>query len=110
MGGERETLTAGNLSVQHRCAASKLVGATADESSTGPCTKDVGLIFYYCDAKKLHEEALKPVAPKNVLIDEANRRFYFEFAADDFSSETQATLSCVATQTDKGRLEPTKRR
>ena len=45
----------------------------------------IDIIRYYPDTIKFLEEALKPVVPKNVNVDEKDKRIHFEIAEDDMS-------------------------
>ncbi len=45
----------------------------------------IDIIKYDPDPLSLLQEALKPAMPKNIRIDERNRRIYFEVAEDDLS-------------------------
>lgn len=45
----------------------------------------IDIIRYYADPRKMLEEAIKPAVPRNVEIDERNRRMYFEVSEDDLS-------------------------
>jgi len=45
----------------------------------------IDIIRYYPDTIKFLEEALKPVVPKNVTVDEKDKRIHFEIAEDDMS-------------------------
>ena len=45
----------------------------------------VDVIRYFPDPRKMLEEAISPAVPKNMRIDEANRRIYFEVAENDLS-------------------------
>ena len=46
----------------------------------------IDIIRYYPDTIKFLEEALKPVVPKNVTVDEKDKRIHFEIAEDDMLS------------------------
>lgn len=43
----------------------------------------IDIIHHYDDVEEMLDEALKPAIPRNVQIDEKNRRIYFEVAEDD---------------------------
>jgi N utilization substance protein A len=45
----------------------------------------IDIIRYFSDPVKMLEEAIKPAVPRNVTIDEANRRIHFEVLEDDLS-------------------------
>lgn len=45
----------------------------------------IDIIRYYADPRKMLEEAIKPAVPRNVQIDERNRRIYFEVSEEDLS-------------------------
>ena len=45
----------------------------------------IDIIRYYQDPLKLLEEALKPAVPKNINVNEGDRRIHFEVAEDDLS-------------------------
>ena len=45
----------------------------------------IDIIRYYQDPLQLLEEALKPAVPKNIKINEGDRRIHFEVAEDDLS-------------------------
>jgi len=45
----------------------------------------IDIIRYYSDPLQLLEEALKPAVPKNIKVNEADRRIHFEVAEDDLS-------------------------
>lgn len=45
----------------------------------------IDIINYHPDPVKMLEEALKPATPKNVKVDEQNRRIHFEAAEKDLS-------------------------
>ena len=45
----------------------------------------IDIIRYYQDPLQLLEEALKPAAPKNINVNEGDRRIHFEVAEDDLS-------------------------
>ena len=45
----------------------------------------IDIIRYYQDPLQLLEEALKPAVPKNVNVNEGDRRIHFEVAEDDLS-------------------------
>jgi len=45
----------------------------------------IDIIRYYQDPLQLLEEALKPAVPKNIKVNEAERRIHFEVAEDDLS-------------------------
>ena len=45
----------------------------------------IDIIRYYSDPLQLLEEALKPALPKNIKINELERRIHFEVAEDDLS-------------------------
>lgn len=45
----------------------------------------IDIIRYYSDPVRMLEEAIKPAIPKNIKIDEANRRINFEVSEDDLS-------------------------
>jgi N utilization substance protein A len=46
----------------------------------------VDIIRYYADPQRMLEEAIKPALPKNVRVDERNRRIYFEVAEKDLAT------------------------
>lgn len=45
----------------------------------------IDIIRFYTDPLQLLEEALKPAVPKNIKVNEAERRIHFEVAEDDLS-------------------------
>ena len=45
----------------------------------------IDIIRYYSDPIRMLEEAIKPAIPKNINLDEANRRIFFEVSEDDLS-------------------------
>lgn len=45
----------------------------------------IDIIRYYSDPLQLLEEALKPAVPKNIKVNEVERRIHFEVAEDDLS-------------------------
>jgi len=45
----------------------------------------IDIIRYYSDPLQLLEEALKPAVPKNIKVNESERRIHFEVAEDDLS-------------------------
>ena len=45
----------------------------------------IDIIRYYQDPLQLLEEALKPAVPKNINVNEGDRRIHFEVAGDDLS-------------------------
>ncbi len=45
----------------------------------------IDIVRYYAEPKAMLEEAIKPAVPRNVTIDEASRRIYFEVSEDDLS-------------------------
>jgi len=45
----------------------------------------IDIIRYYQDPLQLLEEALKPAVPRNIRVNEADRRIHFEVAEDDLS-------------------------
>ncbi len=45
----------------------------------------IDIIRYYQDPLQLLEEALKPAVPKNINVNESDRRIHFEVAEDDLS-------------------------
>src|SRR5471030_836252 len=45
----------------------------------------VDIIRFYPDPTRMLEEAIKPAIPKNVRVDERNRRIYFEVAEKDLA-------------------------
>ncbi len=45
----------------------------------------IDIIRHYSDPIRMLEEAIKPAIPKNINIDEANRRILFEVSEDDLS-------------------------
>ena len=45
----------------------------------------IDIIRYYSDPIRMLEEAIKPAIPKNINIDEASRRIFFEVSEDDLS-------------------------
>jgi len=45
----------------------------------------IDIIRYYQDPIQLLEEALKPAIPKNIKVNESDRRIHFEVAEDDLS-------------------------
>jgi len=45
----------------------------------------IDIIRYYADPIQLLEEALKPAVPKNIKVNEVDRRIHFEVAEDDLS-------------------------
>jgi N utilization substance protein A len=45
----------------------------------------VDIIRFYPDPTRMLEEAIKPALPKNVRVDERNRRIYFEVAEKDLA-------------------------
>lgn len=45
----------------------------------------IDIIRYFSDPLQLLEEALKPAVPKNIKVNEADRRIHFEVAEDDLS-------------------------
>ena len=45
----------------------------------------IDIIRYYQDPRQLLEEALKPAVPKNINVNEGDRRIHFEVAEDDLS-------------------------
>ena len=45
----------------------------------------IDIIRFYSDPLQLLEEALKPAVPKNIKVNEAERRIHFEVAEDDLS-------------------------
>ena len=45
----------------------------------------IDIIRYYADPPRMLEEAIKPAVPRNIRIDEAARRIYFEVNEDDLS-------------------------
>lgn len=45
----------------------------------------IDIIRYYSDPLQLLEEALKPAVPKNIKVNEGDRRIHFEVAEDDLS-------------------------
>ena len=45
----------------------------------------IDIIRYYQDPLQLLEEALKPAVPKNISVNEGDRRIHFEVAEDDLS-------------------------
>ncbi len=45
----------------------------------------IDIIRHYSDPIRMLEEAIKPAIPKNINIDEANRRIFFEVSEDDLS-------------------------
>ncbi len=45
----------------------------------------IDIIRYYQDPLQLLEEALKPAVPKNINVNEGDRRIHFEVAEDDLS-------------------------
>jgi N utilization substance protein A len=45
----------------------------------------IDIIRYYQDPLQLLEEALKPAVPKNIKVNETDRRIHFEVAEDDLS-------------------------
>jgi N utilization substance protein A len=45
----------------------------------------IDIIRYYSDPIQLLEEALKPAVPKNIKVNETDRRIHFEVAEDDLS-------------------------
>jgi len=45
----------------------------------------IDIIRYYSDPLQLLEEALKPALPKNIKVNELERRIHFEVAEDDLS-------------------------
>jgi N utilization substance protein A len=46
----------------------------------------IDIIRYYADPQRMLEEAIKPAIPKNVRVDERNRRIYFEVAEKDLAT------------------------
>lgn len=46
----------------------------------------VDIIHHYDDPARLLEEALKPVVPKNISIDESQKRIYFQVNDEDMST------------------------
>jgi N utilization substance protein A len=46
----------------------------------------IDIIRYYPDPQRMLEEAIKPAIPKNVRVDERNRRIYFEVAEKDLAT------------------------
>lgn len=45
----------------------------------------IDIVRYFSDPRKMLEEAISPAIPKNIRVDEANRRIYFEVAEGDLS-------------------------
>lgn len=45
----------------------------------------VDVIRFYTDPRRMLEEAIRPAVPKNIRIDETERRIYFEVAESDIS-------------------------
>lgn len=45
----------------------------------------IDIIRYYSDPIRMLEEAIKPAIPKNINLDEAHRRIFFEVSEDDLS-------------------------
>ncbi len=45
----------------------------------------IDIIRHYSDAIKMLEEAIKPAVPRNIRIDEASRRIFFEVLEEDLS-------------------------
>lgn len=45
----------------------------------------IDIIRYFSDPRKMLEEAISPAVPKNIKVDEQNRRIYFEVAETDLS-------------------------
>jgi N utilization substance protein A len=45
----------------------------------------IDIIRHYSDPVRMLEEAIKPAVPKNINLDEANRRIFFEVSEDDLS-------------------------
>ena len=45
----------------------------------------IDIIRYFSDPLELLEEALKPAVPKNIKVNEADRRIHFEVSEDDLS-------------------------
>lgn len=45
----------------------------------------IDIIRHYSDPNRMLEEAIKPAIPKNISVDEASRRLYFEVSEDDLS-------------------------
>lgn len=45
----------------------------------------IDIIRYYAEPTRLLEEAIKPAVPRNIRLDEAARRIYFEVSEDDLS-------------------------
>lgn len=45
----------------------------------------IDIIRYYSDPIRMLDEAIKPAIPKNINLDEANRRIFFEVSEDDLS-------------------------
>ncbi|WOO39463.1 transcription termination factor NusA [Rubellicoccus peritrichatus] len=45
----------------------------------------IDIIRYYQDPQEMLEEAIKPAIPRNIRIDESQRRIYFEVSEDDLS-------------------------
>lgn len=45
----------------------------------------IDVLRYFADPKKMLEEAIKPAVPRNIRIDEANHRIYFEVSPEDLS-------------------------
>jgi N utilization substance protein A len=45
----------------------------------------IDIIRFYPDPQRMLEEAIKPALPKNVRVDERNRRIYFEVAEKDLA-------------------------
>jgi N utilization substance protein A len=46
----------------------------------------IDIIRYYADPQRMLEEAIRPAVPKNVRVDERNRRIYFEVAEKDLAT------------------------
>ncbi len=45
----------------------------------------VDIVPYFADPQRMLEEAIRPAVPKNIRIDEAQRRIYFEVSEDQLS-------------------------
>jgi N utilization substance protein A len=45
----------------------------------------IDIIRYFSDPVKMLEEAIKPAVPRNVNLDESNRRIHFEVLEEDLS-------------------------
>jgi N utilization substance protein A len=46
----------------------------------------IDIIRYYADPQRMLEETIRPAVPKNVRVDERNRRIYFEVAEKDLAT------------------------